>query len=250
MLELDAAKTGGKVCVGHRGAAAHAPENTLASFEAALRLGADVVELDVRRSRDGELVIVHDMTVDRTTDGCGEVHALSLAQLRALDAGVRFGPEFRGARIPTLTEVLLWARGRTDLIVEIKGDPHPQPGLEEQVVRLVAAHGMIDHIMVTSFFHPALRRVRELEPRIATGMVYMGYLADTLGAAQAAGADSVRPCWEDWNEDLVAAVHKAGLVAGTWTVDDEATMARLLDMGLVSIITNYPDRLRRVIDGR
>ena len=250
MLEIEAARTGRKVCVGHRGAAGHAPENTFASFEAALRLGADVVELDVRRSRDGELVVVHDATVDRTTDGRGEVHALSLAQLRALDAGVHFGPEFRGERIPTLAEVLTWAHGRTELVVEIKGDPHPQPGVEEQVVRLVAEHGMIDLTMVVSFYHPALRRVRDLEPRIATGMVYMGFLTDTVTAAQAAGADSVRPSWEDWNEDLVAAVHGAGLVAGTWTVDDEDVMARMLDMGLDSITTNYPDRLRRVIAGR
>lgn len=81
-------------------------------------------------------------------------------------------------------------------------------------------------------------------------MVYMGFLTDTVSAAQAAGADCVRPSWEDWNEALVAAVHEAGLVAGTWTVDEEEVMARMLDMGLDSITTNYPDRLRRAIAGR
>lgn len=247
MLEIEAAKSGTKVAVGHRGAAGHAPENTIVSFETALRLGADAVELDVRRSSDGELVVIHDAAVDRTTDGHGEVAALPLEQLRALDAGARHGAQFRGTRIPTLRETLAWARGRTELVIEIKGDPHPQRGLEEQVVRLVAEHGMTDRVMVISFYHPALRRVRDLEPRIATGMLYTGFLADTVAAARAAGADCVRPIWRDWNEDLVAAVHEAGLVAGAWTPDDEAAMTRLLRMGVDSITTNYPDRLRQVL---
>ncbi len=247
MLEIEAAKSGAKVVVGHRGAAGHAPENTMASFEAALRLGADAVELDVRPSADGELVVIHDAAVDRTTDGRGAVAAMTLEQLRSLDAGARHGGQFRGERIPTLREALAWARGRTELVIEIKGDPHPQHGVEEQVVGLVAEHGMIDRVMVISFYHPSLRRVRELEPRIATGMLYDGFLADTIAAARAAGADCVRPRWTDWNDALVAEVHGAGLVAGAWTPDDEAVMARLLAMGLDSITTNYPDRLRRVL---
>ena len=155
--------------------------------------------------------------------------------------------EFHGARIPTLRETLEWARGRTDLAIEIKGDPHPQEGVEEQVVRMVAEHDMIDRVMVISFYHPALLRVKEIEPRIATGMLYTGFLADTVAAAKAAGADCVRPSWHDWNEALVAAVHAAGLVAGAWTADDEAVMARLLAMGIDSVTTNYPDRLKRVL---
>lgn len=250
MLEIEAARTGRKVVVGHRGAAGHAPENTLASFEAALRLGADVVELDVRPSVEGELVVIHDATVSRTTDGHGEVAALSVAELRGFDAGVRFGAQFRGERIPTLREALGWAQGRTELVIEIKGDPQPRPGVEEQVVRLVAEHEMIERVMVISFYHPALRRLREVEPRIATGMLYTGFLADTAAAALAAGADCVRPGWHDWNATLVEAVHRSGLVAGAWTVDDEGAMARLLDMGLDSITTNYPDRLRRVVASR
>ncbi len=250
MVELEAARAGRKASVGHRGAAGHAPENTLPSFETALGMGVDAVELDVRRSRDGELVVIHDAAIDRTTDGRGEVAALSLSELRAVDAGARFGGKFPGARIPTLREVLAWARGRTELVIEIKGDPHPQPGVEEQVLGLVAEHGMIERVMVISFHHPTLRRVRELEPRVATGMLYTGFFADTVAAARAAGADCVRPGWRDWNEALVRDVHSAGLVAGAWTVDDEAAMERLLDMGLDSITTNYPDRLRRVLDRR
>ncbi len=250
MLEIEAGRSGRKVNCGHRGAAGHAPENTMASFEAALRLGAHVVELDVRRSRDGELMVIHDASIDRTTDGRGEVASLPAAELRAVDAGVRFAPKFRGQRIPLLREVLEWASGRTELVVEIKGDPHPQPGVEEQVVALVAGHGMLDRVMVISFYHPSLRRVRELEPRIATGMLYTGFFADTVGAARAAGADCVRPGWHDWNSALVEAVHASGLVAGGWTVDDEAAMARLLDMGVDSITTNYPDRLAAVLARR
>jgi glycerophosphoryl diester phosphodiesterase len=247
VLEIEGARTGKKVSVGHRGAAGHAPENTIVSFETALRQGAEVVELDVRRSRDGELVVIHDATVDRTTDGRGKVAEMTLGELRALDAGARHGGAFGGTRIPTLRETLEWASGRTELAVEIKGDPHPQDGVVEQVVRLVAEHGMVDRVIVISFYHPALRRVRELEPALATGMLYNGYLADTVAAARAAGADCVRPGWRDWNEALVAAVHAAGLVAGAWTVDDEAAMRQVLAMGIDSITTNYPDRLRRVL---
>jgi glycerophosphoryl diester phosphodiesterase len=250
MREIEGARAGRRVCVGHRGAAGHAPENTMASFEAALRLGADAVELDVRPCRDGELVVIHDAAVDRTTDGKGEVAALTLDEIRRLDAGARFFGAFRNERIPTLRETLAWAAGRTELVVEIKGDPHPRPGVEEQVVRLIADHGMVDRVMVISFHHPSLRRVRELEPGLATGMLYTGFLADTVAAAGAAGADCARPMWRDWNAPLVQAVHGAGLVAGAWTADEESAIEMLLDLGIDSITSNYPDRVRRLIDRR
>ncbi len=158
--------------VGHRGASEVAPENTLASFERARRDGADIVELDVRLTADGQVVAIHDDTVDRTTDGTGRVSAMTLAELRALDAGSWFGPDFAGEPIPTLTEVLDWAQGRVGLFLELKydrdGQP-PDPRLVPAVVRALEVRAMVEEVALISFHVQPLVDAALLAPGLQVG---------------------------------------------------------------------------------
>lgn len=242
MLELEVMGTGRTVIIGHRGAMGHSPENTLASFQKGLDLGADVVELDIHLSRDGVPVVMHDERVNRTTDGTGLVADMTLAELKGLDAGRWFGREFEGEKIPTLKEVFDWAAGNVELVIEIKGHPKPQEGIEQKMLDLIRDYELVEKTMVISFYHPVVRAVKDLEPKLATGILYGGYLADTVGTARAAGADSVRPNAGQWTPELVREVHEAGLVASTWTVNEVDQYDELVRMGLDSIGTNYPDR--------
>lgn len=248
MLDLEAAGTGKVLVMGHRGALGHAPENTMASFQKGLDLGSDLIELDVHMSRDGALVVMHDGDVSRTTDGSGHLKDLSLEEIKRLDAGSWFDARFGGERVPTLSEVLEWAGARVPLIVEIKGDPRPADGIEKAVVDELRKHRFLDRAMVISFHHDTVRRAKDLEPSLATGILYTGRLADTIGAARAARADSVRPSWSYWSADLVNEVHKAGMSGSTWVANDEELAAYLIGMGIDSIGCDYPDRLRSYVD--
>ncbi|MBN1672774.1 MAG: glycerophosphodiester phosphodiesterase [Kiritimatiellae bacterium] len=248
MLELEAANTGKVLVIGHRGALGHAPENTMASFKRGFELGADLIELDVHMSRDGLLACMHDADVSRTTDGNGRIKDMTRADIGKLDAGVKFDARFRGEPVPFLDEVLAWAGNRVGLVIEIKGDPLPAPGIEDALVQRLRAHGMLDQAMVISFHHPAVRRVKELAPETATGILYACRLADTVGAARAARADSLRPSWAFWTADDVRTVHAAGLAASTWVANDEERFAYLAELGVDSIGTDYPDRLRAWLD--
>src|SRR5438105_301115 len=158
--------------IGHRGAMGHCPENTMASFERALELGADWIELDVHLSRDSELIVIHDETLERTTNGHGLVCDHTLAELEQLDAG-------NGQRIPTLGEVLDWA-GRMNSVVdiEIKNAPLYYPGIEQAVVSALDRSQMTEQVIVISFDHSAVQRVKSLDSRVVTGVLYACRLTD------------------------------------------------------------------------
>lgn len=248
MIEVKAANTGKILAIGHRGALGYAPENTMSSFKQGLDMGADVLELDVHVSGDGELVVMHDASVERTTDGQGKLKTMRLGEIKKLDAGAKFDRRFRGERVPTLAEVLDWARGRIALAIEIKGDPQPDDGVGEKLVGLIRTHDMSDEVAVISFYHDAVKRVKQLAPELCTGIIYECQLADTAGCARAASADSVRPEWHFWTRKLVEQVHQAGLIASSWVANDDLTMGQLADMAIDSIVSDYPDRLRSYLD--
>jgi len=156
--------------IAHRGDSAHRPENTLASFASALEVGADIVELDVQLTKDGGVAVIHDATVDRTTDGSGRVADLTLQQLRGLSAGYpsRFGTNYAGERVPTLPEVLAFLKGRARALIEIKREAVSDDaagGIEALTVEAIRRAGMIGDVALTSFERRALLRCRELGPR-------------------------------------------------------------------------------------
>ena len=229
--------------IAHRGASARFPENTLAAFRAAIEAGADMCELDVQITRDGALAVIHDDKVDRTTDGNGAVAAYSLAELKRLDAGVRFGSQFKGEPVPTLEEVFDLMAGRCGLNIELKA-----PGVELGVSELIRRRGAIGSSLVSSFDWEALARLRHMAPEIRVGPLASRWPARLLGAATEMKADAIHPRFDIVTEDLCVAAHCRGINVYTWTVDEPAVMRKLIADGVDGIMTNYPERLAQVMD--
>jgi glycerophosphoryl diester phosphodiesterase len=228
--------------IAHRGASGHYPENTLAAFAAAIELGAVTCELDVHLTRDGVPVVIHDATVDRTTDAKGAVAAMTMAELRKSDAGVKFGRRFAGQRVPTLDEVFRLTAGRCGLNVELKG-----VGTESAVCDLIAAHDAVATTLVSSFDWKMLVSVREVDRRIHLGLLAERNPQQLLEAACAMAADAINPRLDMVNADLCVAAHARGLRLYAWTCDDPRRMSKLIADGTDGIMTNYPDRLEALM---
>lgn len=257
----------GPLVIAHRGASAHAPENTLAAVEAAARLGIGWVENDVRRTSDGELVVLHDESLRRTTDAeqvfpgrsPWRVGDFTAAEIARLDAGSWFGAAWAGERVPTLAEYLRAVdANRQKLLLEIKG-PESTPGIEEDILRVLGREGWLDRahvehgLVVQSFGAAGLREVRRLRADLTTGFLGTPPVADL--PAYAAFADQINPTYTSLTGDYVAAVHRLKgprgrpLRVNTWTVDDAASAARVAGLGVDGIITNRPDVVRAAVAG-
>jgi glycerophosphoryl diester phosphodiesterase len=228
--------------IAHRGASGRFPENTLNAFGAAIDVGAQMCELDVQITSDGAVGEIHDETVDRTTDGRGVVRAMTLDELKRLDAGARYGSEFTGERIPTLDEVLAMTDGRCGLNIEIKS-----AGVERKVCDLIVEHRALTTAMVSSFDLDALAILRHFEPRVRIGLLGQ-WPARLVGAAFEMRADAINPRSDIVTEDLCIAAHQRNLSVYTWTVDEPEEMRRLIAFGVDGIMTNYPERLRELMD--
>lgn len=230
------------IITAHAACKGHAPENTLAGVRAALKLKADAIEIDVRCTRDGVPVLLHDSTVDRTTDGQGKIAGLTLRQARRLDAG-------GGERIPTLREVLDEVAGRALLVLEIK-----PVGIEEEVLAAVrSASGGLDWCAVHSFWPQVVARVRRLEPRMPCSLLTGGREVVDWGEffafALSLGAQGVAVNHEAVTAKLVRAAHLRELRVSTWTVNARTDVRRVAAAGVDAITSDYPDRVRRWLAG-
>lgn len=223
----------------HRGASAKAPENTLAALDRAWRDGATLAEIDVRLTRDGHVVVMHDRTVDRTTTGRGPVEAMTLDEVRGLDAGGWFGPAFRGEHVPALRDVIAWARGKLVLLVELKNYPVYDAPLLERTVELIDATQSSDYVVPAGFDHVALREIKRRRPDWATEMIYNARLADPAGAARAIGASLVSLEPQFALADDIARLHAADVAALT-TLERPDDAARLLSFGLDVLESDDP----------
>jgi glycerophosphoryl diester phosphodiesterase len=232
--------------IAHRGASAYAPENTVAAFDLALHLGCRHLELDVDLSRDGHIVVMHDDTVDRTTNGTGPVGSHTLAELRALDAGAWFGPQFTGERIPTFAEVLARYRGRVHLHTELKGRA---ARLASGTADLVRQYGMVAHVTVTPFHYQRLVETRAYAPELPTGWLVHEVSDMTITQAQALGLTQICPEADRVTPALVRRLHAQGFVVRAWGVDDEALMRQVVDAGADGMTVNVPDRLLAYLQG-
>jgi glycerophosphoryl diester phosphodiesterase len=224
----------------HRGASAYAPEHTLAAFDLALDLGCHHLERDVDLSRDGHIVVMHDDTVDRTTNGTGPVGSQTLAELRALDAGAWCGAPFVGERVPTYAEVLERYRGRAHLHTEIKGRA---PHLASGVVDLVRQYDMVAHVTVTSFQFPRLEDIRASAPELPTGWLVSEVSDDTIAQAHALGLTQICPKADRVTPALVRRLHAEGFVVRAWGVADEVLMRQVVNAGADGMTVNCPDTL-------
>lgn len=237
------------VIFAHRGASAHAPENTLAAFELALEQQADAIELDVKLSSDGYVVVHHDATVDRTTNGKGRVKDLSLAELKGLDAGSSFSEKFHGENIPTLEEVFETVGQRTFINVELTNYKTPRDHLVETVCMLVKKHKMQKRVIFSSFFASNLSKARSYLPDVPRGLLALNGL---LGAwARSFGFafgkyDALHPFLKDVSQQQASRVHRLNRRVHVWTVNDERDMRRLFSWGVDGIFTDDPQLALRV----
>lgn len=235
--------------VAHRGNSSVAPQNTLASIEAACRAGADAVELDLQRTADGAAVVIHDDAVDETTDGHGAVAELSLEEVRALDAGRWFGPAWAGQRVPLFSEVLeiLGRYPSTHLLLELKGV------WDAAEVRKVTAEiddaGLGERVLVQSFWPDTVAAARDVAPHLERGILLAYEPPDVLDGCASLGVVACNPSAEMVRRDpeLVTRLHRAGLRVMVWTENDPAGWAYLCEVddgaGVDAIITDRPDRL-------
>lgn len=261
-----ALKRGAALTFAHRGGAGLWPENTLQAFRGAIELGCTHVETDLRLSRDGEIVLMHDSQLDRTTDGTGEVAALTLAELKRLDAGYRFSPDGRsfpargrGFTIPSFGEVVK-ALPNASFNVEIKERGHLD--LPRALWDFIRAHGLSDRIIVAAERHELVRDFRRIcRARVATsasrreclqfwvasGLGLEGLLPLPYQALQVPVRVGKLPFV---TARLLAAAHRERLVVHVWTIDDPEEMVRLLDLGVDGLMSDYPDRLTKVVSER
>ncbi len=238
--------------VAHRGSSGSAPENTLAAFRQAVADGADMIELDVRLSRDGELVVLHDRTVNRTTNGRGKVWDLTRDELKALDAGSWFGRRFAGERIPFLTDVLDVLPSDLPINIEVKtdGQPRTAPTFESRLVHFIRDMRIAHRIIVSSFDHAFLRRLHRLDHSLAIGVLYLP-LRD-IGRSPSALArkvgGSVFTCsiTQLRTRMVEDAVH-AGIVVGCYGVNTLKQLGKAVSCGVRVIITDYPREMKSYV---
>ena len=233
----------------HRGARAEAPENTLPAFELAIEQQADGVEFDVQFTADNELVVIHDETVARTTDGQGRVVAYSLAQLQRLDASAG-KPEFAGVQIPTLAQVLeVLKPTNLELNIELKNSVEDYPGLEEAVVAMVAEFGLADRVVLSSFNHYSLKKLQSLGAPSPIGMLYSDPLYRPWRYAAKLGVDALHPpARYVTSARFVRKAHAAGLAVRPWIVNGERRLERMFRWGVDAVFTDYPARAMALRD--
>jgi glycerophosphoryl diester phosphodiesterase len=235
-----------------------APENTLPAFRRAVELGVEMLEVDVQQTKDGQLVVLHDRTVDRTTDGTGDLRDFTLAELRALDAGSWFGDAFRGERVPTLAEVVSILDDKTSLLFEIKyGSPHHE-GIEARLIEFIRQHRLERRVLIKSFDSAALGRVRALAPQIPLGaslilripflrlIVHRGV---RFGNLLAEDVDFLHVHRIGLTQTLVRDAHAAGLKVMVWDVHDEEGMREFIAMGVDAIETDESALLKQIRPG-
>ena len=227
----------------HRGASAHAPENTLAAFQLALDYHAPAIELDTKLSADGEVVVIHDQTVDRTTNGQGAVHSLPLATLRTLDAGASFHPKYIGESIPTLSEVFEAVGHKLVINIEITNYSTPFDDLPVKVAELVKRHALQKSVIFSSFFASNLRRTQRILPEVPRGLLafagIQGYYARSwLGFHRL--YEAVHPEGSDVTPGLIKRAHRTHRRIHAYTINDPNDMRRLFAWGIDGIFTDDP----------
>jgi len=213
--------------MGHRGAKALEPENTLLSIRRAIEIGVDAVEIDVHLTKDKEVVIIHDSTVDRTTNGKGPVGSYTLEEIKKLDAG-------KGEKIPTLKEVIEFVKDKVRLIIELK-----EEGTEDKVVELIKGYNMFDSAYIISFWHMLVKKIKEMDNRIKTGVLLVGCPVDTC-IARSASADALVMNYAFVSKGLVDKAHQEGLKVFIWNIDDRDMLKPYVDMGVDGIGSNDP----------
>lgn len=242
----------GFVVIAHRGASGRYPENTMIAFRGALEMNAGMIELDVQLSADGIPIVFHDEKLENHTDGSGRLQERTLKELRQLDAGSWFAPEYSGQRIPTLEEVLIFAKGKIALNIEIKAEAvtdEIKPGIEQKCLDLVRQYEMENHILFSSFDYRTVRQLKKRAPEIPAALLYekkhsAGRLPSEL--VRKYGADAFNCSFRQLNRKRLRNLLSHNIPVFVYTVNSAQKMRRLLAKGVNGIFTDHPDLLREV----
>ena len=235
----------------HRGASAYAPENTLPAFQLAVDMGADGIECDIHLSRDGHFIVCHDHTVDRTSNGSGRICDKTLAEIKKLDFGAKFGAKFAGTTAPTLEEMLDVVKVMRVINIEIKRFEH-EMGLDASLnlfYSILECYGIIAKTIVSSFDKLALRRLKELHRDVYTCLLY-DKMKSPAQTAKDLGCSAIHPEFGHLAKRTVNNAHDKGLKVNCWTPNEAGEFKRMIAMGCDGIITNRPDVALNVRDGK
>ena len=231
----------------HRGASGYAPENTLQAFAMAQEQGADGIELDVQLTKDGEVVVIHDETIDRTSTGKGYVRDYTLAELKKFSFHNHM-EKYQGVKIPTLKEVLeLVKPGKMEINIELKTGVYTYPGIEGKTLAMIDEFGLRDRIIISSFNHYSVLRFKELAPEMPCGFLEESWVIQMPAYTKSYGMEYVHPIFNAVTEEFVAGCRENGIGINTWTVNTREDMMDMLEKGVNAIIGNEPELAGQVI---
>lgn len=234
---------------GHRGASGYMPENTLPSFEKAIELGADGIELDIHKTKDGQIVVIHDELIDRTSNGKGFVKDYTLDELRKFNYNATH-PECEKADIPTMCDVFeLIKPTNLTINIELKTGIIFYDGIEADIIKMVDEYGMHDRVIYSSFNHYSVMKVKELDPTAKTGFLYADGPIDMPSYGKKHGVDALHPALYNCQfPGFVEGAHSLGLAINSWTINEPEHIHLACKFGLDAIITNYPDRAIDIVN--
>ncbi len=244
--------------ISHRGGRHWAPENTLVAFKMSLDIGVEGLELDVQRCASGELVVIHDEQVNRTTNGVGLVEAITYDELKRLDAGSFWHDEyedagrvnFKGERIPLLKDVLDLVDGRAFVNVELKNTPIEYPGIEDDLIDLLQDYGHRDKIIVSSFDHRLMYSLKEKDSGLAIALLADALFVNVVELAKQIGAQYWHPCFGSLRREAVEEAHEAGLIVNAWTINTAREWTMAVDWQLDGVITDAPHIFKAFLEKR
>lgn len=228
----------------HRGSSGTHPENTIAAFKAAARLPVHGVEFDIHMTKDHELVVIHDETIDRTSNGTGFIKDMTLAELKKFDFGSWFSPKFKQETIPTLREVLYVFKD-TDhhLNIELKSDIFPYEGMEQAVSQMLTDYRLEPRVVISSFNHEMVRRFKQLAPPIETAILFMEVMIEPHKYAEVVGADALHAFFPEALRKMGAEAIGSGKKVRAFTVNEEKYADLLKQVGVDAIFTDYPEKM-------
>lgn len=232
----------------HRGGRRWAPENTLASFKRSVDLGVDGIELDIHRCKSGELVVIHDDTVDRTSNGNGAVKNMTWDELSALDAGSWYDKKFAGEKLPLLKQVLDLVNGKLVINVEIKNCPTIYPEIEDDLIRMLNDYPYPDKIVISSFDHEIIHHIHQKTTKYRLALLGDSIIHDLPGYARRVGASCWNPGFDCVRQDSMKLAHAHGLEVNTWTLNKAEDWKRACELHVDTIITDDPEGLQKFLN--